>query len=54
MNTSIVLLGQVLVLVCLPLAAQALPVDTVRPSKEGCRVKVACVGAGRPVLLAKR
>jgi hypothetical protein len=54
MNRSLILLGPVVVLACLPLAAQALPVDTVRPSREGCRSKVTCVGSYRPMLLAKR
>jgi len=54
-------------LISLPLSAIAMPVDSIRPIRDGCRTKAACIGTGtlfgqvplrtavgRPMLLFKR
>jgi hypothetical protein len=67
MTSAPVLLGQLLMLISLPLSSIAMPVDSIRPIRDGCRSKAACIGTGtlfghvplrtavgRPMLLFKR
>lgn len=61
MTIATVLLAPLLMLISGPLGAIALPVDAIRPTRDGCRSKAACIGSGtgagtggRPMLLAKR
>jgi len=67
MTSAPFLLGQLLMLISLPLSAIAVPVDSIRPIRDGCRSKAACIGTdnlfgqvplrtavGRPMRLFKR